>query len=69
VFLKTEIFVGTDQLSDLKEVERRTIKKTLYEIEGQWRDPKHATLFGDLVNLRIIGREIVQAVEIKQTWK
>jgi hypothetical protein len=53
----------------LKEVEGRTIKKTVYEIEGQWTEPKHATLFSDHVNLRIKGREIFQAVEIKHTWK
>jgi len=53
----------------LKEVEGRAIKKTVYEMVGQWREPKHATLFSDLVNLRLIGREIFQAVEIKQIWK
>jgi len=64
---KRELFVWTDWLSDLKEVEGRTIKKTVYEIERQRRE--HTTIFSDLVNLRIIGREICQAVEIKQAWK
>jgi hypothetical protein len=53
----------------LKEVDGRTIKKTLYGIEEQWRKPKHATLFSDLLNLRIIGRKTFQAVEVRQTWK
>jgi len=53
----------------LEEVEGRTIKKTVYEIEEQWTGLKHAALFSDHVNLRIKGRETFQAVGMKQTWK